>query len=160
MSDLAAERADWSTDGCSIAATLDLVGARSTMLLMREASLGTTRFSDFAVRAQLSEPMTARRLKDLVATGLLERHTYREPGSRGRDEYRLTAKGRDLVPALMALRQWGDRYASPEAGPTLAVDHADCGAPVQVELRCTEGHRVGPGEVEVSPGPGLVRTSS
>lgn len=159
MDDFLGGRDDWSLAGCSVAAALDVVGARSTLLLLREASLGTTRFSDFATRAGLSEPMTARRLKDLVAEGLLDRHAYQEPGSRARDEYRLTTKGEALVPVLMALRQWGDRYASPDAGPTLRVQHARCGAELHVEVRCATGHRVGLTEAEVRPGPGLSTTA-
>jgi DNA-binding HxlR family transcriptional regulator len=157
VDDFLGERDTWTSEGCSIAGALDLVGARSTLLLLREASLGTTRFGDFVSRVGLSEPMAARRLKDLVGEGLLERRSYREPGSRAREEYRLTVKGQALVPVLMALRQWGDEYASPEAGPTLRMAHADCGAELRVEVRCAAGHRVGRGEVEVTPGPGLVR---
>lgn len=154
MDDVQEDDGDWPAGGCSIASTLDVVGARSTLLLLREASLGTTRFGDFVAGAQLSEPMTARRLKGLVADGLLERKSYREPGSRVRDEYLLTEKGLDLMPVLMALRQWGDRYASPPAGPALLIRHAGCGARVRAEVRCEAGHPVGLGEAEVVQGPG------
>ncbi|MFG2054451.1 winged helix-turn-helix transcriptional regulator [Micromonospora sp. NPDC048930] len=154
MTDFLAQRDTWSTANCSIARALDVVGNRTTLLLLREASFGTRRFDDFARRAGVSEPVAAARLKQLVADGLLERRPYREPGQRTRDEYLLTPKGRDLLPVLAALRQWGDAYAVDE--PSVRVAHRDCGAAVQVALRCDAGHDVPPGEVDVLPGPGLL----
>lgn len=151
MTDLRAARDTWSTANCSIAAALDVVGNRTTLLLLREASLGTRRFDDFARRAGVSEPVAAARLKRLVADGLLERRPYRQPGQRTRDEYLLTPKGRDLLPVLAALRQWGDTYAVDE--PSIRIAHRDCGAPVQVRLRCDAGHDVPADEVAVLPGP-------
>ncbi|MGW5671677.1 winged helix-turn-helix transcriptional regulator [Micromonospora sp. NPDC003776] len=154
MTYLLAQRDTWSTANCSIARALDVVGNRTTLLLLREASFGTRRFDDFARRAGVSEPVAAARLKQLVADGLLERRPYRQPGQRTRDEYQLTPKGRDLLPVLAALRQWGDAYAVDE--PSVRVTHHDCGAPVQVALRCAAGHDVPPGEVDALPGPGLL----
>jgi DNA-binding HxlR family transcriptional regulator len=155
MTDFLAQRDAWSTANCSIARALDVVGNRTALLLLREASFGTRRFDDFARRAGVSEPVAAARLKQLVADGLLERRPYREPGQRTRDEYLLTAKGRDLLPVLAALRQWGDAYAVDDTGPSVTVTHRDCGAAVHVRLRCDAGHDVPPDEVAVLPGPGL-----
>ncbi|SDG87869.1 winged helix-turn-helix transcriptional regulator [Klenkia brasiliensis] len=135
---------------CTIAATLDLVGSRSSLLLLREAALGTRRFADFAVRTGLSEPMTARRLAELVDAGLLARADYREPGQRVRQEYRLTPAGLDFLPVITALRQWGDAHAGVPGGPPIAVAHAGCGAEVVAEVRCTHGHPVPPGESVVT----------
>lgn len=154
MTDFLAQRDTWSTANCSIARALDVVGNRTALLLLREASFGTRRFDEFARRAGVSEPVAAARLKQLVADGLLERRPYRQPGQRTRDEYLLTPKGRDLLPVLAALRQWGDEYAVDE--PSVRVAHHDCGAPVHVALRCAAGHDVPPGEVDVLPGPGLL----
>ncbi|MGR6319443.1 helix-turn-helix domain-containing protein [Micromonospora soli] len=156
MTDFLAQRDTWSAANCSIARALDVVGNRTTLLLLREASFGTRRFDDFARRAGVSEPVAAARLKQLVTDGLLERRPYRQPGQRTRDEYVLTAKGRDLLPVLAALRQWGDTYAVSETGPSVRVAHHDCGAAVHVRLRCAAGHDVSPGEVDVLPGPGLL----
>ncbi|MDG4800674.1 helix-turn-helix domain-containing protein [Micromonospora sp. WMMD980] len=158
MTDLLARRDSWSTANCSIARAIEVVGNRTTLLLLREALFGTRRFDDFARRVGVSEPVAATRLKQLVADGLLDRRPYREPGRRTRDEYVLTAKGRDLLPVLAALRQWGDAYAADEAGPSVRVTHHDCGADVHARLRCDAGHDVPPGELTVLPGPGL-RTS-
>ncbi|MBQ1043033.1 MULTISPECIES: winged helix-turn-helix transcriptional regulator [unclassified Micromonospora] len=156
MTDLLAQRDSWSTANCSIARALEVVGNRTTLLLLREASFGTRRFDDFARRVGVSEPVAATRLKQLVADGLLDRRPYREPGQRTRDEYVLTAKGSDLIPVLVALRQWGDTYAADEAGPAVRVAHDECGAAVHARLRCDAGHDVPPSELAVLPGPGLL----
>jgi DNA-binding HxlR family transcriptional regulator len=141
-----ADRSAWTTARCSIGRALDVVGTRSAMLLMREAFYGTTRFDDFAQRVGITEAVAANRLKALVEAGLLTREPYREPGQRTRYEYVLTEMGRDLLPAALALMQWGDKYLSDEGGPVL-VTHAECGAPVQAEVRCAEGHPVELGEL-------------
>ncbi|WP_200207058.1 winged helix-turn-helix transcriptional regulator [Micromonospora coerulea] len=156
MTDLLAQRDSWQNSNCSIARAVEVVGNRSTLLLLREASFGTRRFDDFARRVGISEPVAAARLKQLVADGLLERRPYREPGQRTRDEYQLTRKGQELLPALTALRQWGDAWAADDAGPSVRVEHQDCGAAVHARLRCDAGHDVPPAEIDVRPGPGLL----
>jgi DNA-binding HxlR family transcriptional regulator len=142
-------RAGWTADRCTIARTLAVIPTRSTFLILREAFYGTSRFDDFAERADISEPVTAARLRDLVADGLLEREDYREPGQRTRQRYRLTDKGADLFPALAALMQWGDRWLDRRGGP-VELRHRDCGRPVTVELRCAAGHTVGPDELDLA----------
>ena len=142
-------RAGWTADRCTIAETLAVIPTRSTFLILREAFYGTSRFDDFAERADISEPVTAARLHDLVANGLLEREDYREPGQRTRQRYRLTDKGADLFPALAALMQWGDRWLDRRGGP-VELRHRDCGQPVTVELRCAAGHTVGPDELDLA----------
>jgi DNA-binding HxlR family transcriptional regulator len=144
-------RSGWSADRCSIARTLEVVGTRSAFLLLREAFYGATRFDELAQRAQISEPSAAARLKELVDHGLLERVPYQEPGQRRRDGYALTEKGADLLPVLTALMQWGDRWLD-DAG-YLELRHRGCGAPVQVELRCAEGHAVAGDEVDLAATP-------
>jgi DNA-binding HxlR family transcriptional regulator len=141
-------RSGWSADRCSLARTLEVVGARSTFLILREAFYGTTRFDDFAARVGVSESVAAARLRELVDEGLLEREAYREPGQRTRHQYRLTAKGADLLPALVALMQWGDRWLA-EDGGAVELRHRDCGERVSAQLRCGAEHPVGPGELEL-----------
>jgi DNA-binding HxlR family transcriptional regulator len=142
-------RAGWTADRCTIAGTLAVIPTRSTFLILREAFYGTSRFDDFAERAGISEPVTAARLRDLVADGLLEREDYREPGQRTRQRYRLTDKGADLFPALAALMQWGDRWLDRHGGP-VELRHRDCGRPVTVELRCAAGHTVDPDDLDLA----------
>lgn len=145
-----ADRNAWSAHGrCSIGRAMEVIGTRSAMLLMREAFYGTRRFDDFATRVGITEAVAARRLRELVDAGLLSRSPYQEPGQRTRDEYRLTEMGRDLVPAALALMQWGDRYLADDQGAPLALRHADCGAAVAVEVRCAAGHEVPLEEVRV-----------
>lgn len=158
MTDLLDDRDGWSTANCSIARTLDIVGTRSAMLIMREASMGTRRFDDFARRVGIGEPAAAARLKELTAAGLLERTPYQVPGQRTRYEYQLTHKGRDLLPVIAALRQWGDTWAVPDTGPSIVVRHRNCGAPVHLALECDQGHGVRPQDTTLEPGPGLIRT--
>jgi len=144
------DRGAWRAHGrCSIGRAMEVVGTRSAMLLMREAFYGTRRFDDFAARVGITEAVAAKRLRELVDAGLLERTPYQEPGQRTRHEYRLTEMGRDLAPAALALMQWGDRYLADEDGAPLRLRHAECGAPVEVQVRCTNGHDVSLGETRV-----------
>jgi DNA-binding HxlR family transcriptional regulator len=142
-------RGAWTADRCTIAAALDVIATRSAFLILREAFYGTTRFDEFAERVGISEPVAAARLRELVDHGLLERQDYREPGQRTRQCYLLTEKGADLFPALVALKQWGDRWLD-ERGGAVELRHRDCGEQVAVELRCAVGHDVGPGELDLA----------
>ena len=141
-------RSGWTADRCTIARTLGVITTRSAFLILREAFYGTTRFDDFAERAGISEPVAAARLRELVDHGLLEREGYREPGQRTRQRYRLTDKGADLFPALVALMQWGDRWLDDRGGP-VELRHRACGDRVAVELRCSAGHAVTPDELDL-----------
>jgi len=139
-------RGGWEARRCAIARAMDVVGSRSAFLLLREAFYGTTRFDEFAQRVGISEPVAAARLKELVEVGLLERHPYQEPGQRARLEYQLTEMGADFFPALAALMQWGDRWLGP-AG--VEMQHHACGGAVRAELRCSRGHQVEIGEIDL-----------
>jgi DNA-binding HxlR family transcriptional regulator len=140
-------RGGWEATRCPIAGAIDVVGARSAFLLLREAFYGTTRFDDFAERVGISQPVAAARLRELVADGLLERQPYQVPGQRTRSEYRLTEKGAEFFPVLAALMDWGDRWLRP-AGVELR--HRDCGAAVRTELRCAQGHQVSVGDIDLA----------
>jgi DNA-binding HxlR family transcriptional regulator len=143
------DRDSWRADDCSMAAALDIVGRRASLLLLREAFYGVHRFDEFSRRAQLSEKITATRLRELVDEGILEKRPYHEPGQRGREEYHLTDKGEELLPILLALMRWGGRWARSDGG-RVAMSHVDCGAPIEVEVRCTKGHPVKAGHIEVA----------
>jgi len=135
---------------CSVAKTLELVGERWTLLIVRDAFLGIRRFDDFQRSLGIARNILAERLGRLVDEGILERVRYSERPERF--EYRLTPKGGDLRVALTALRQWGDRYLN-EQPPALLRRRAD-GAPVIAAL-VPEGADVLRGsEVELVPGPG------
>ncbi|MEV0945418.1 helix-turn-helix domain-containing protein [Rhodococcus sp. NPDC049939] len=135
---LLADRDAWSPTHCSIAKAMDVVGTRSAMLILREAYYGTTRFDDFARRVGITEAVAASRLRELTAEGLFERQPYKDPGQRTRYEYVLTEKGRDLLPAVLALMQWGDKYLQGARGGPIGMSDDTSGEPVRVEVRSPE----------------------
>lgn len=135
-----ADLSAWKPDHCSLVKALEIVGTRSALLILREGYYGTTRFSDFARRIGITERVVARQLRHLTEAGLLVRRPYRDEGGRTRDEYVLTDMGRDLLPAVLSLMQWGDKYLQDQP-PLLHVAH-DTGASVRVELRSDTGHEV------------------
>lgn len=143
------DRDSWQANDCSIAAALDVVGRRASLLLLREAFYGAHRFEEFSRRAKLSEKITAIRLRELVDEGLLEKRAYHEPGQRRREDYHLTEKGADFLPALLALMRWGDRWVRADGG-RVALSHNDCGAPIEVDVRCGEGHSVTAGDIQAA----------
>jgi hypothetical protein len=89
----------------------------------------------------------------LVEEGILATETYREPGSRSRPKCVVTLKGMDLVPAVMGLPRWGDRYRAHPEGPAVLARHRGCGAGVDVRIRCERGHAVQAEDIESVPGP-------
>ena len=142
------DRDSWSTANCALARTMDLLGHRSVLLLLREAFYGSHRFDEFARRVGVSESVAAARLKELVDAGLMERRPYQEPGSRTRFDYHLTPAGRDFFPVLVGLWGWGQRWLSP-AG--IEMVHHGCQAPVRAELGCTQGHHLDIGDIDLVP---------
>jgi DNA-binding HxlR family transcriptional regulator len=142
----------WDRSRCSVAGALAVVGEKWSLLVLREAFLGVRRFADFqrvlgAPRAVLTD-----RLNTLVEHGVLQRVPYQAQGERQRYEYRLTAKGLDLYPALVALMEWGDRHLAEDGDPPLALRHRDCGEPVHLALVCAAGHELtGAREVRAVP---------
>ncbi|WP_263164380.1 winged helix-turn-helix transcriptional regulator [Streptomyces sp. SCSIO ZS0520] len=149
---------DVSTENCPVQRSLDLVGEKWTLLILRDAANGVRRFDDFRRHIGVSEAVLSDRLRKLTAAGILATVAYREPGSRSRNAYRLTRKGWDLWPVLVALREWGERYAPDPEGPVLDMRHTECGAPVRVVVECAEEHEaLTPQQVTARPGPGARR---
>jgi DNA-binding HxlR family transcriptional regulator len=148
------DRDSWRGVPCSAARALEILSTPSSLIVLREAFYGTTYFQDFVREAKLSEPALAKRLRDLVASGLLERVPYQESGQRGRHRYQLTSRGLELMTTLFSLMDWGDRHLAPDGGP-VRLRHRYCDAPAHVELRCEAGHTVPVAEVEVVPGPAI-----
>lgn len=147
-----------STENCPVQRTLDLVGEKWTLAILRDAAYGVRRFDDFRRHIGLSEAVLSDRLRKLTAGGILTTVPYREPGSRSRNEYRLTRKGWDLWPVLVALRQWGDTYAPDPGGSVVDMRHDQCGAPIRVVVECAEEHAaLSPQQVSAQPGPGARR---
>lgn len=151
---------EYDTANCNIAAALAIVGEKWTFLVLREAFNGVRRFDDMQRRTGAPRQVLSSRLARLVADGILRKTPYREAGQRPRSEYRLTEKGIDLFPVIAALLAWGDKYAAWPGGPAVELTHRDCGAPVSLELACSQGHVLGSArEVTPVPGPGARRTA-
>jgi DNA-binding HxlR family transcriptional regulator len=146
---------DYDSANCAIGAAVAILGDRPTFLVLREAFNGVRRFDDMRRRTAMPRQVLADRLTRLVGDGLLRKVPYQEAGQRGRHEYRLTGKGLDLYPVLVALMEWGDRHAASPAGPQVLLRHRDCGEPVGLRLTCAAGHQLGSArEVTPVPGPG------
>jgi DNA-binding HxlR family transcriptional regulator len=145
----------WSAENCTIGRAMEILGEKWTVVVLREIFVGVRRFDDMRVRTSIPRQVLTNRLARLVEHGLLRRVPYQEPGARVRDEYRLTEKGFDLYPVLVALREWGDRHLADPDGPPLLTVHRDCGEEVAVQLRCAAGHSVPPRRIQPRPGPGV-----
>jgi DNA-binding HxlR family transcriptional regulator len=145
---------DYEGQVCSIARTLELVGDRWTLLVVRDVVLGNHRFDQLLTSLGVASNVLTDRLNRLVADGILERVRYSEHPERF--EYRLTKKGRELGVPLLALMQWGDRYVS-DKPPRIARRRGDR-SPISVRLVAGDGSIVSPGELELVPGPGAPPT--
>ena len=149
---------DYETQDCTIGATLGIIGEKWTFLVLREAFNGVRRFADMQRRTGAPRQVLSDRLAHLVSEGILRKMPYRDAGQRSRSEYRLTEKGIELFPVIVALLEWGDRHAAAPGGPIVALRHRDCGAPVRLQLECADGHDLGSArEVIPVPGPGARR---
>jgi DNA-binding HxlR family transcriptional regulator len=138
---------------CSIARSLEVIGERWTLLILRDALIGKARFEEFQESLGIASNTLTNRLKLLSDEGVLER--VPDPERPGRRKYVLTDKGRELAPALIALMKWGDRHYPEPKGPPRLTLHAGCGGNIGPDLRCERcGHRARAGEIELPPGPG------
>ena len=148
------ERKSFSDMHCSVAQTLEVVGEWWTLLILRDVFLGVTRFDEFQERLGISRNVLNQRLGHLIEHGVLVKVPYSEHPPRF--DYRLTDKGRDLWPVITTLRQWGDKYASPD-GPPLELIHNPCGQVAEVQLTCTHcAEPIDARSVRAVPGPGAV----
>lgn len=149
------ERSRYASDNCSVARTLAVIGEKWTLLVLREAFYGQRRFEEIQHTLGIARNILAARLQTLVDHGLLARTPYKATGSRERFEYRLTERGVDLYPILVALMGWGDKHLSDEDGPPTAIRHRGCGAHIHIDVRCDDGHsHLGARDCTVEPGPG------
>jgi DNA-binding HxlR family transcriptional regulator len=148
------ERKSFADMHCSVAQCLEVVGEWWTILILRDVFLGVTRFDDFQERLWISRNILNHRLNGLVEAGILAKVVYSEHPPRF--DYRLTDKGRDLWPVLIAMRQWGDKYAAP-AGPPLVATHRGCGHVADAVMTCSScGEPLGARDLRAAPGPGAV----
>lgn len=147
------QRTSFARMHCSLARGLELVGDWWSPLIIRDLFLGLARFDELAADLGISRNLLTRRLASLMKSGIIERKPYqRRPV---RYEYRLTEAGRDLVPALLALTAWGDRWARPKEGSPILFVHKVCGHRFEPRVVCSEcGGVLDVDTVAAAPGPG------
>lgn len=139
---------------CSIARSLGVLGERWTMLILRDALLGSTRFAEFQRSLGIAPDVLTDRLNTLVEYGVMTRVPYQEPSARSRFEYHLTPAGRELQLVLTALQQWGDEHLPRPEGPSLLRRRKGTKRSVHVGLIDDRGAEVELDQLE------LVRTAS
>jgi DNA-binding HxlR family transcriptional regulator len=138
---------------CSLARSLQLVGDWWSPLILRDLAIGPRRFDDLADDLGISRNLLTTRLGGLIDAGVVARTLYQEHPPRYR--YHLTEAGSELVPVLMVLTAWGDRWAPPEGGPPVQYQHRDCGEVFTPTVCCSScGQPVTADEVDLLPGPG------
>ena len=140
------------SEPCSLARTVAVIGDRWTLLLLRDCFLGVRRFEDFQSRLGISRTLIADRLKGLVVEGVLRKVAYQD--NPARYDYRLTEKGLDLQPVILAMVHWGDLHYAGQDGPPLLHRHRGCGCDFHPVQTCSEcGEVVTARDVETRPGP-------
>ena len=140
-----------SSENCSLARALSVLGDRWTLLILRDAFLKVRRFEDFQARLGIARRVLTERLAGLVADGVLEKLAYQERPTRY--EYRLTRKGLDLYPVMLSLVHWGDAYYAGPEGPPVVHRHKSCGHEFRAVLTCSAcGEAIGARDVVAEPG--------
>jgi DNA-binding HxlR family transcriptional regulator len=135
---------------CSIERSLQVLGERWTLLIIREIYTGKHRFADIQSSLGIAPNLLSTRLKTLVDAGVLRKRTYQEPGSRHRDSYHVTPAGQDLQVILAALQQWGDRYCPRPSGPSALRRQRSTGQPVHVGFIADDSnHEVAGSDVDL-----------
>ncbi|WP_297627668.1 winged helix-turn-helix transcriptional regulator [Nocardia sp.] len=141
-----------SDEPCSITRPLVVFGDRWTLLILKYAFAGIRRFNAFQSALGIPRSRLQDRLNRLVEHGIL---TKQAPKEGGHEEYRLTQKGHDIYPILMAIKDWGDAYMAPD-GPPVEYRHRDCTGEAHVRLECDScGSSLTARDIVPAPGPGL-----
>jgi DNA-binding HxlR family transcriptional regulator len=144
---------DYEGQLCNVAAALEVIGERWSLLIVRELFLGVRRFDEMQADLGIARNVLQTRLTRLVDEGVLEKRLYRERPPR--HEYFLTDKGLDLWPTIVALMSWGDEHAPRPGGPPVLLEHEGCGGAVDAHRICEAcGARLSAREVRARPGPG------
>jgi DNA-binding HxlR family transcriptional regulator len=146
---------DYESQNCSAARTLELVGERWSLLIVRDALFaGSTHFADFQRSLGIATNILKARLDGFVAAGLMERRRYSNHPEHY--EYLLTDKGLDLKPVIIALTAWGDQWAAPNGQPIIYT-HTVCGGAIYQQTFCAACGQVHQTEIEARPGPAFSR---
>jgi len=143
----------------SVGRTLQVFDDPWTFAVLREAFFGVRRFDDFAGHLDISRNVLTKRLKHLVAQGVLEKRLYQSRPDRY--EYRLTDRGRDMYPIFLALMRWGDRWLAGPDGVPLVLVHRACGATTAPNPVCDScGEPLQARDMDYKPGPGATGTGA
>ena len=147
------ERTSFAEMRCCLARGLDMIGDWWSPLIIRDLFLDVGRFDEMVEDLGISRNLLTRRLKSLIRNGVVERTAYQERPKRY--EYRLTKAGRDLVPVILALTAWGDRWARPKEGVPILFAHKTCGLQFRPQVSCSEcGEPLQADAVHAYAGPG------
>ncbi|HEV2361759.1 MAG TPA: helix-turn-helix domain-containing protein [Acidimicrobiales bacterium] len=146
------ERKSFAGMHCSVAQCLEVIGEWWSMLIVRDAFMGVTRFDELQERLGISRNILNKRLAALVDAGIMRKVPYSERPPRY--DYKLTEKGVDLWPVITALRQWGDKHSFPAGEPPVLVTHKECGKVSDAVMVCSGcGEPIGPRDVRAAMGP-------
>ncbi|ART69294.1 transcriptional regulator [Mycobacterium dioxanotrophicus] len=137
----------WTDNACPIARTMAVLGQRWAVLIIREALLGKSRFSEFRDALGVAPDVLSARLSELVEAGILDVVDYQQPGDRTRSRYVLTDAGHDLIPVLAAIGQWGHVHLARPHSSDYRFIEADTGDPVGIGFRRKDGSTVAPTQV-------------
>jgi DNA-binding HxlR family transcriptional regulator len=144
----------YESHDCSVARTLEHIGERWTLMVLRDAFYGVRRFDDFQARLGIARNILTKRLAKLVDAGIMRKEPYQEHPARY--EYRLTEKGRDLVPILTSLLAWGDKWET-EDEPPLRLIHTTCKKAMHSQSVCSEcGEEINVFDLQLDPIPQIV----
>jgi DNA-binding HxlR family transcriptional regulator len=145
----------YDRENCSAARTLEIIGERWSMLILRDAMFaGSTRFTEFQRALGVAPNILSSRLETFVAAGLMQTRPLSDDSENTAHEYVLTDKGFDLQGVIIALSAWGDRWAAPQ-GPPISYQHVGCGGGVRHHLTCADcGDVLGRDQVSARPGRG------
>lgn len=140
-------RKSLNADYCPSARSLDVIGDWWSLLIVRDAFDGLTRFSEFQRSLGIAKNILSDRLRTLVSRGILEVAAVGDGGAR--QEYRLTEMGRDLFPVMVALRQWGERHLFEADEQRSSLVERETGLPVRLDIRAEDGRRIGPDDTVI-----------
>ena len=143
---------DYTDQVCSISRSLEVIGERWTLLVLRDIMLGRHRFDELVTSLGVTRTVLTQRLRHLTGEGVLERRAYQQRPERF--GYHLTDKGQALLPVIAHLLWWGDTYYPEPAGPPRLLLHRDCGGTVQPHFSCGAcGADLNAGDIATAPGP-------
>ena len=146
---------DFAKMECSVARALDVIGDRWSLLILRDAFYGVRRFDDFQEDLGVARNILTDRLQKMVAHGVLDRVRYEDKPPRF--EYRLTDKGRDLLPVVLTMMHWGDKWAQENDSAPVTLTHTTCGHQTEPVVVCSHcGEELVRHELRVAPLPDVV----